>query len=161
MSEHIIVDRNDAVLSLTMARPERRNAITVAMYAALADAIEGAARDREAAAQLLAEQQRQLDATRADAQKLLADARAAGEQVRNDMLEQARREQEELLARARREIESERLRAVADLRREAVDLAIAGAGRVIERNLDDQSNRQLVESFLSSVSVGDGRTPGR
>ena len=44
MSEHIIVERMDAVLSLTMARPERRNAITVAMYAALADAIEGAAR---------------------------------------------------------------------------------------------------------------------
>ena len=33
------------VLAITLARPERRNAITVAMYAALADAIEGAASD--------------------------------------------------------------------------------------------------------------------
>ena len=45
MSEHILVERRDGVLSLTLARPERRNAITVAMYAALADAIEGAASD--------------------------------------------------------------------------------------------------------------------
>jgi enoyl-CoA hydratase/carnithine racemase len=45
MSEHILVERRDGVLSLTLARPERRNAITVAMYAALADAIEGAAND--------------------------------------------------------------------------------------------------------------------
>jgi enoyl-CoA hydratase/carnithine racemase len=45
MSEHILVERRGAVLSLTLARPERRNAITVAMYAALADAIEGAAND--------------------------------------------------------------------------------------------------------------------
>ena len=45
MSEHILVERRGAVLSLTLARPERRNAITVAMYAALADAIEGAAGD--------------------------------------------------------------------------------------------------------------------
>jgi enoyl-CoA hydratase/carnithine racemase len=45
MSEHITVERRDGVLSLTMNRPERRNAITVAMYAALADAIEGAAND--------------------------------------------------------------------------------------------------------------------
>ena len=45
MSEHILIDRRDAVLSLTLARPSRRNAITVAMYAALADAIEGAAGD--------------------------------------------------------------------------------------------------------------------
>ena len=45
MSEHILVERRGAVLSLILARPERRNAITVAMYAALADAIEGAASD--------------------------------------------------------------------------------------------------------------------
>ena len=36
----------DGVLSIMLARPERRNAITVAMYAALADAIESAADDR-------------------------------------------------------------------------------------------------------------------
>jgi enoyl-CoA hydratase/carnithine racemase len=48
MDAHVLVERkNDGVLSLTLARPERRNAITVAMYAALADAIEGAAGDRE------------------------------------------------------------------------------------------------------------------
>ena len=47
MSEHVRVERQDALLSITLARPERRNAITVAMYAALADAVEqGAADDR-------------------------------------------------------------------------------------------------------------------
>ena len=45
MSEHVRVERNDAVLAIVLARPERRNAITVAMYAALADAIESAATD--------------------------------------------------------------------------------------------------------------------
>ena len=45
MSEHVRVERNGAVLAITLARPERRNAITVAMYAALADAVEGAATD--------------------------------------------------------------------------------------------------------------------
>jgi enoyl-CoA hydratase/carnithine racemase len=40
MSEHVRVERDGALLSVTLARPERRNAITVAMYAALADAVE-------------------------------------------------------------------------------------------------------------------------
>ena len=40
MSEHVRVDRDGAVLAITLARPDRRNAITVAMYAALAEAIE-------------------------------------------------------------------------------------------------------------------------
>lgn len=45
MSEHVRVERQGAVLSVTFARPERRNAITIAMYAALADAVEEAAAD--------------------------------------------------------------------------------------------------------------------
>ena len=45
MTEHVRVERDGAVLAITLARPERRNAITVAMYAALADAIESAADD--------------------------------------------------------------------------------------------------------------------
>jgi len=45
MSEHVRIERDGAVLAITLARPERRNAITVAMYAALADAIGGAAED--------------------------------------------------------------------------------------------------------------------
>jgi enoyl-CoA hydratase/carnithine racemase len=45
MSEHVRVEKNGAVLAITLARPERRNAITVAMYAALADAVESAAGD--------------------------------------------------------------------------------------------------------------------
>ncbi len=45
MSEHVRVERDGALLSITLARPERRNAITVAMYAALADAVEKASAD--------------------------------------------------------------------------------------------------------------------
>lgn len=45
MSEHVRVDVDNGVLAITLARPERRNAITVAMYAALADAFERAASD--------------------------------------------------------------------------------------------------------------------
>jgi enoyl-CoA hydratase/carnithine racemase len=45
MSDHVRVERQDGVLLITLARPERRNAITVAMYAALADAVEQASAD--------------------------------------------------------------------------------------------------------------------
>lgn len=45
MSEHVRIERRAGVLAITLARPERRNAITVAMYAALAEAFESAADD--------------------------------------------------------------------------------------------------------------------
>ena len=45
MTEHVEVTNEGGVLSLRLARPDRRNAITVAMYAALAEAVERAAED--------------------------------------------------------------------------------------------------------------------
>ena len=45
MSDHVRIERNGPILGITLNRPERRNAITVAMYSELADAIEAAADD--------------------------------------------------------------------------------------------------------------------
>lgn len=132
--------------------------ITAAVEArekALEDAIEAAKRDREEAGRALAEQQRQIESARAEAQKIIVDGRHLGEKMRSDMLEETQRQQQAMLERARREIEAEKDNAIADLRREAIDLAIAGAGKVIEQNLDDQSNRKIVESFLSSIPVAE------
>jgi F-type H+-transporting ATPase subunit b len=119
---------------------------------ALEEAINAAKRDREEAAKLLDQHRAALDASRAEAQKIIVDARAAAERVRAELVEQAHGEQANMLARARQDIESEKSNAIAQLRREAVDLAIAGAGKVIDRNLDQAANRQLVESFLASVT---------
>lgn len=120
---------------------------------ALEEAVEAAKRDREAAAALLAQHQAQIEAARGEAQQYIAEGRAAGEKMRADMLEQTRKEQQDMLERARREIESEKERAIAQLRREAVDLALAGASKVIEQNLQSDKNRQLVETYLSSLGT--------
>lgn len=119
---------------------------------ALEEAIESAKRDREEAAKLLAEHKSQIERARDDAQKIIAEARAVAEKSRSDLLEKTRAEQQELIERARRDIAAERDRAIAALRREAVDLAIAGASKVVEENLDNDKNRKLVESFLGSLS---------
>jgi len=118
---------------------------------ALEDAIAAAKRDREEAAKLLDDHRRQIDAARADAQRLIAEGAKAGEKIRTEMIEEARHQQQEILDRARQEIGAERDRAIAELRREAVDLAIKGASKVIERNLDDETNRKIVEQFLGDL----------
>ena len=55
------------------------------------------------------------------------------------------------------DIGAERDKAIADLRREAVDLALAGASKVIERNLDEAGNRKLIESFLATIPSAPSR----
>jgi F-type H+-transporting ATPase subunit b len=130
--------------------------ITAAVEArekALEEAIEGAKRDRDEAARLLADHQAKIDAARSEAQKLIADGRVVAEKMRTDLLEQTRKEQADMLERARREIENEKKNAIAELRREAVDLALAGASKVIEQNLESPKNRHLVETYLASIGT--------
>jgi len=45
MSDHVRIERGGGVLAITLNRPDRRNAITIEMYGALADATAGAWED--------------------------------------------------------------------------------------------------------------------
>ena len=47
MTEHIRVEKSGGVLTLTLNRPEKKNALTRAMYQALGEAIDGSVSDRE------------------------------------------------------------------------------------------------------------------
>lgn len=123
----------------------------------LQDAIDAARQDRDAASKLLEEQRQQLETARAEAQRYIAEGRATAEKLKASMLDETRAQQQELLERARRDIAGETTRAIAELRREAVDLALAGAGKLIARNLDDAGNRKLVEDFLASIPATGSR----
>jgi enoyl-CoA hydratase/carnithine racemase len=46
MTEHVKIERADGILTLTFARPDKKNAITNLMYGALADAITAAETDK-------------------------------------------------------------------------------------------------------------------
>ncbi len=123
-----------------------------AREAALEQTIQQAQRDRAEAAALLEQQRAALAEARAESAKALADARALGEKARAEAIERAKAEATDLLERTRREIGAEKERAIADLRREAIDLALAGAGKVIGQKLDAASDRAMVESFLAGMA---------
>src|SRR5437879_4794806 len=102
--------------------------------------LEEAERARAEAARLLEEHKRLVAAARAEAQELIAQARTVAEKERAGLLD-----------RARKDIESEKEKAILELRREAVDLSIAAASKLIEANLDSQANRRLVTEYLENL----------
>jgi F-type H+-transporting ATPase subunit b len=124
-----------------------------AREAALEAAIAAAQADREAAAKLLEEHKKNIENARNEAQRFIAEGRTTAESMKSEMLEATKKQQEQMLERARRDIESEKTKAIDSLRKEAIDLAIAGASKVIERNLDDAKNRALIENYLASIGT--------
>ena len=118
----------------------------------LRDLTEAAERDRTEAARLLEEARREMDQAHAKIHEAMAESRAGAERMREEMLTQARREQEELLERARRDIEAERAVALDSVRRDAVELSIRAAEKLVRRNLDAEDNRRLVREYLAEVA---------
>jgi F-type H+-transporting ATPase subunit b len=103
-------------------------------------------------------------ANRLKAEKLLDEASAEAREILNraerlaaDLHDVARREAkieaDLLVTKARVEIDRERLAAIAELRREAVDLALVAASRVIGENLSDDRSRQLAEEAVRRAEL--------
>jgi F-type H+-transporting ATPase subunit b len=100
---------------------------------------------------LLEENRKLLASARSQAQAMMAEAKSAADREHTVALEKTRQEQDDLLARARRDISAERDKALADLRREAVDLSLAAAAKLIGQRLDGGSDRALVEGYIASL----------
>jgi F-type H+-transporting ATPase subunit b len=120
---------------------------------ALEEQLAEAERNRAEAARLLAQHEKLIAEGRASAHALLAEARAVAEKERALAMEKTRQEQEELLERARRDIAAERDRAVTELRREAVDLSLAAASKLMGERLNGENDRRIVQEYLSSLEA--------
>jgi F-type H+-transporting ATPase subunit b len=113
--------------------------------------LEDAERANAEAQRLLEEHKKQIAAAHNQAQEILAKAKSVSQKERETLLAKAREEYDALLSRARKDIDAEKEKAIQALRREAVELSIAAASRVIEANLDTEANRKLVTEFLESI----------
>ena len=100
---------------------------------------------------LLAEQQKLLGESRTQAQAIMAEAKSAAEKERSVAVQKTRDEQDQLLARARREIAAEGEKARQELRREAVDLSLAAASKLIGERLSAEADKKIVMDYLASL----------
>ena len=90
----------------------------------------------------------QLDKSREEAQKIIAQATQTGEKMKEEARAEARKEAEAIMVRGREEITIERNKAMSELRKEVVDIAILAAEKVVRRNLDSEAQRRLVQEVL-------------
>jgi F-type H+-transporting ATPase subunit b len=106
-------------------------------------------------ASLRAEEQvkQSLEAASREGQERIARAVKAGEEVKQKAQEDAKKEAETLIVRARTEIQKERDDAIAGVRREFADLTVLAAGKVIEKSLDKEEHRGLIDKVLEESST--------
>lgn len=119
-------------------------------------ALDASAASRDEAAKLLEEHKAQLADARRQVSEIVAEGKAAGEKVRKDIEEKARGEAQAIVDAARREVQREKEQAIAELRQESVDLALAAAAKLMGERLDDPRDRELVMNYLKGLGPDRG-----
>lgn len=108
---------------------------------------------RSEAESVLAEYRAELNDARSEAGRIIEEARQAADQLKRDQEQRLQAELSETRQRAINDIEVAKAQAMADLRDEVAQLAIGAAETIVQRNLDANTQNQLVEDYIDRVAA--------
>jgi F-type H+-transporting ATPase subunit b len=115
------------------------------------NAIESAKRERAEAEKLLGEQKAAIGQARQEAAEQVRKTQVEMEKFRDELMGKARKEADVLKDEARRTINEERVKAVNELKLEAVKLSIQVAEKLLNERLDDAKHQQLATQFVAEL----------
>ncbi len=114
------------------------------------EGIENAERARRDLAEATARAEQLLGEARREGQETIAQATKAAEREANRIQEEAHARAAQIEQQQVERIRQEAARARAEISRLVVNLSISAAGKVINRSVDNNDNRRLVEEFVSA-----------
>ncbi len=110
-----------------------------------------AASAKEEAEKILSNYQHKISEAHQEAQAILEKTTKMAETTRAEIVAQAREEAGQVMEQARMEIEREKRVALVEIRRQAADLVVTTASKVMARALTPNDQEHLVKEALSEV----------
>jgi len=121
--------------------------------ATIAKSLEDARRAQEELQRLQRESAQMLATARAEAEAIVSRSRSDAEALREELKQKARAEAAAIVRNAERQIQLETARAVQQIRREAVDLSVTIASKILRRQVSKEDNEGLIEETLQQVEA--------
>ena len=115
------------------------------------EALASAEKARQDAEKASSEYEDMMRKAQAKAQQIVSEGKAAGERVKNDIQSAANDKANEIIEKAKAQIDAERRKAIQEIKSSVVNLSMEAAARVIEKNLDSDDNRKLVDQALEGI----------
>jgi F-type H+-transporting ATPase subunit b len=115
--------------------------------------LDSAQLNRVDAERLIEEQKQALQQARKEAHDIIEQAKITGSKQADEIVLAARSESGRLKDEAVRDIETEKNKAVAALKAEVSGLSVLIASKIIEKQVDEQSQKQLVDQYLQDVGT--------
>ncbi len=107
------------------------------------------------AAALKSDYEQTLVGAKQEARDILTAAEQRARAQSNEITTQAQQQADAIVREAQKEIERERQRTLDGVQGEIADLALAAASKLMEQQVDDETNRALVNEFLTEEGVGE------
>jgi F-type H+-transporting ATPase subunit b len=115
------------------------------------NSLDEAERTRDEANGILEEYRRQLADAKNESARIIEEARQSADKLRQDLKKQAEAEVAEIKARAQEDINAQVERAMGDLKARVADMTIELTEKVVQRNLDRETNLALIERFIDEA----------
>ena len=129
---------------LMNALEERENRIN--------EALSSADKAKEEAEKVSDDYDKMIKKAQSEAQEIVSKGKEAGEKIRADIENKAKEKADELMSKTKKEIDSAKAKAIDDIKLASVDLAIQAASKIIDKNLDDASNRDLAKRTIDGAN---------
>ena len=120
---------------------------------AIRKSLDDAQQAKQELQRLNVESQKILTDARQQADKILSETRSDANRLRDELKQKAQTEAAGVLKNAQRQIEMETARALQQIRTEAVDLSVALASKLLERNLTREDNERLIEETFKQIEA--------
>jgi F-type H+-transporting ATPase subunit b len=123
---------------------------------AIRKSLDDARQAKEELQRLQVESARILAEARSEAAGIIAGTRADAARFADEMKQKARSDAEAIVRNAQREIDNQTARAVQSIRREAIDLSVAVAGKILRRDISPSDNERLVDDTIREMQAKAG-----
>jgi F-type H+-transporting ATPase subunit b len=100
-----------------------------------------------------AEQSRILAEARQKADEILVATRADANRFRDELKEKSRAEAATIVKNAERQVQQETARALQQIRQEAINISVAIASKLLERNVSAADNARLIEDTMKQIEA--------
>lgn len=120
--------------------------------AAIKESLEKAERAKDEAQKVLNENQASLAKAEEEAKKLIEQSRQYAQKLKEQMLIDSKEQAQKIVSDATAEIDRKKEAAFNELRSQVAEIAIAAAEKILQENLNKETQNKIVNKYISDIT---------
>lgn len=109
--------------------------------------------DLEKARILKLQNEREISSSKEEGKEIVSQYKTKADNVYKEIVEDARREAGTIIDKSKVEINRERTKAQAEIKTQAVELAVFLAEKALGDSIDEKKHRELIDDYISKVGM--------